>query len=140
MNLLSFKHFKSFYRHWLKFLLPRRCSSDLSILWNIYVWYWIINPGVIKFIIRISSDRTSLIIYPKWFCRTWSIHKSIRRSSNYFKGRIEIFWFSSLWSSKVLSWRFEEFLLFLIWGPRRFLNSWIILSLLPSFTFRISFC
>ncbi len=140
MYLLSFKCFKSLNRNRLKFLLSWRCSSYLSILRNIDVWYRIINTCIIKFIIRISSDWTPLIINPKRLCWTWSVcYSVIGWSSNNFKGRIKVFGLSCLWTSEVLSWRFEKFLLFLIWSPRRFLDSWIILSFLPCFSFRISF-
>ena len=140
MNLLSFKCFKSLNRNRLKFLLSRRCSSYLSVLRNIDIRYRIINTCIIKFIIRISSNWTPLIINPKRLSWTWSIcYSIIGWSSNNFKGRVKIFGLSCLRPSEVLSWRFEKFLLFFIWSPRWFLDSWIILSFLPSFSFRISF-
>jgi len=108
--------------------------------WNSNIWNGVFNAGVIKIVIWVTSDWTSLVINSKLFV-WWFLRNEVRRGvvQNKVKRRIKSFWFSSLRSFKILSRGFEKLscrsLIFFKRQPWRFLDLWIFrLFLLPCFS------
>ena len=136
MNIFCFfSMLRSPCRNFWNVHLSWRSSFNL-LLGNMDVWNRIVNSSIIKIFIWVTSNRTSLIVYPKRFSWTCSI---VYWSGDKFKLRVEFLCLASFWP---FNWLSLHEILFLVFNccPRRLLLSWIILlSFLPCFSF-ITFC